>query len=76
MLKVRAWHARHAPRDAEDLVRLLSLVTDVEAVRGELKPGERQGLAQVAPLTDAANRAWRTVLNRDDAQAAFARLAD
>jgi predicted nucleotidyltransferase len=75
-LKVRAWHARHAPRDAEDLVRLLSLVPDVEAVRGELKPGERRGLAQVAPLTDAANRAWRAVLDPDDAQAAFARLAE
>jgi predicted nucleotidyltransferase len=75
-LKVRAWHARHAPRDAEDLVRLLSLVTDVEAVRGELKPGERRGLAQVAPLTNAGDRAWRAVLDPDDAQAAFARLAE
>lgn len=76
VLKVRAWHSRHAPRDAEDLVRLLSLVTDVEAVGGELKPGERRGLARVAPLTDATNRAWRAVVDRDDAQAAYARLSD
>lgn len=75
-LKVRAWHARHAPRDAEDLVRLLSLVTDVAVVRGDLKLGERRGLAQIVPLADTANRAWRVVIDSDDAQAAFARLSD
>jgi len=75
-LKVGAWHARHAPRDAEDLVRLLALVADVEAMRGDLKPIERRALAQIAPLADVANRAWRAVIDADDAQAAFARLSD
>lgn len=76
VLKVRAWHARHAARDAEDLVRMLALVADVTAVRRELKPADRRGLAQVVPLADAANRAWRAVIDADDAQAAFARLSD
>jgi hypothetical protein len=75
-LKVRAWHARHAPRDAEDLVRLLSLIADVEAMHGDLKPSERRALAQIVPLSDVANRAWRAVIDPDDAQAAFTRLSD
>lgn len=75
-LKVRAWHARQTPRDAEDLVRLLALVTDVAAVRGELKTAERLGLGRVAPLADEAHQAWRAVPDPDDAQAAFARLSD
>lgn len=76
VLKMRAWHARHALRDAEDLVRLLALVADVEAVRSEMKPAERRGLGRTTPLADATHRAWRAVLDPDDAQAAFARLAD
>lgn len=75
-LKVRAWQARQTPRDAEDLVRLLALVDDVEAVRGELKPAERRGLGRVTPLADLGHRAWRAVPDPDDAQAAFARLSD
>lgn len=75
-LKVRAWQARQAVRDVEDLVRLLALVTDVEAVRCELKAPERQALGRVGPLADENHRAWRAVPDPDDAQAAFARLAD
>ena len=52
ILKLRAWESRRAERDAEDLVRLLSLVGDVEAARAELKPAERQLLGQVRPLAD------------------------
>jgi predicted nucleotidyltransferase len=75
-LKVRAWHARHAERDAQDLVRLLSLVIDVDTVRRDLKRAERRGLGRIAPLGDAASPAWGAVLDPDDAQAAFARLSD
>lgn len=48
MLKLRAWQARRATRDAEDLVRLLSLVTDVDAVRAEMKPTDRRPRASGA----------------------------
>lgn len=76
VLKVRAWQARKAARDAEDLVRLLALVGDVEALRRELKPDERASLGRVAPLAEEAHRGWRSVANPDDARAAFARLSD
>lgn len=75
VLKVRAWQARQAARDAEDLVRLLSIVVDVGAVRDELKPAERRALGKVGPLTDPGHRAWRVVRDTEEAQAAFARLA-
>lgn len=75
-LKVRAWQSRQAPRDAEDLVRLLALVSDVDAVRGELKPEVRRGLGRVGPLADQTHGAWGAVPDREDAQAAFARLSD
>jgi predicted nucleotidyltransferase len=75
VLKMHAWHARHARRDVEDLVRLLALVTDVESVRAELKPAERRGLAQVAPLADASHLAWRAVPDPADAQSALVRLS-
>jgi predicted nucleotidyltransferase len=75
VLKIRAWQARHAPRDAEDLVRLLSLVVDVDAVRSELKPTERRALGRVEPLADETHRVWRAVADADDAQAAFTRLS-
>lgn len=76
LLKVRAWQARRAARDAEDLVRLLSLVTDVESVRSELKPAERRSLGRIAPLADTTHRAWRAVADPDEAQAAWARLSN
>ncbi len=74
-LKTRAWQARQAARDAEDMVRLLALVRDVEAVRAELRPVERRALGRVRPLADPANRAWRVSSDPEEAQAAFARLA-
>ncbi len=75
VLKVRAWEARQAARDAEDLVRLLGLVRDVEAARAELKPAERRSLGRVGPLADDGARAWRAAADPDEAHAAFARLA-
>jgi len=74
VLKIRAWESRQAPRDAEDLVRLLAVVADVEAVRAELKPGERRSLSRVGPLADVRNRAWRAATDPDDARVAFLRL--
>ena len=76
VLKLRAWEARQADRDAEDLARLLVLVEDVEAARSELKPAERRLLGLVRPLADARNRAWRVVADQDEARAAFLRIAD
>lgn len=76
VLKVSVWQARKAARDAEDLVRLLALVEDVEAVRGDLKPEERRRLGRIAPLADRAHRGWRVVADSNDARAAFARLSD
>lgn len=76
VLKVHAWHARQSLRDAEDIVRLLALITDVETVAGELKVAERRMLGQVAPLADRVHGAWRAVPDSDDARAAFARLSD
>jgi hypothetical protein len=45
-------------------------------MHGDLKPSERRALAQIVPLSDVANRAWRAVIDPDDAQAAFTRLSD
>jgi predicted nucleotidyltransferase len=75
VLKVHAWQARHAPRDAEDLVRLLDLVQDVDEVRVALKPAERRRLAAIAPLADERSTAWRAARDPDNARAAFARLS-
>jgi predicted nucleotidyltransferase len=75
VLKSRAWRDRQAERDAEDLVRLLAIVVDVEAVRRELKPAERQALRQVRPLVDPSHRAWRVARDPEEALLAFARLA-
>jgi hypothetical protein len=75
VLKSRAWRDRQAERDAEDLVRLLAIVVDVEAVRRELKPAERRALRQVRPLVDPSHRAWRVARDPEEALLAFARLA-
>ena len=75
-LKATAYGARRARRDLEDLVRLLSLVGDVEAVRRELKPSERMRLGSISPLKDETYAAWSISVDPDDARAAFARLAD
>ena len=75
VLKIRAWESRQAPRDAEDLVRLLAVVGDVEAVRAELKPAERRSLGRVGRLADLRSRAWRVAVDPDEARAAFLRLA-
>jgi predicted nucleotidyltransferase len=75
VLKVLAWHARQAARDVEDLVRLLAVVIDVEPLSRELKHSERQALSRVRPLSDPAHSAWRVATDREDAQAAFDRLA-
>ena len=74
--KVRACQARRTLRDVEDLVRLLSLVEDVEAVRDELRPQERRGLGSIAALRDEGHPAWSVGADPDDARAALARLAD
>ena len=69
---------RHRPaerRRGGPLVRLLALVEDVEALRGELKPAERRRLGSISGLQDAAHRAWSLAVDPDDARAAFARLA-
>jgi predicted nucleotidyltransferase len=76
VLKIHAWQARQSPRDAEDIVRLLALIIDVDSVRGEMKAAERRTLGQVAPLADRVHSAWRAVSDPDDARAAFARLSD
>ena len=75
VLKVRAWQARQAARDAEDLVHLLEIVHDVAAVRSELKLAERRALGHVRPLTDPTRRVWRVARDPQEAQAAFDRLA-
>lgn len=75
-LKVMAFSVRRADRDLEDLVRLMALVEDVEALRRELKPTERRRLGSIAALRDPVHRAWRVVADPDDARAAYARLAD
>ncbi len=75
-LKTAAYNGRLAGRDLEDLVRLLTLVEDVEAVRRELKPAERTRLGSISALRDESHRAWSSVVDADDARAAFARLAD
>ena len=75
VLKGHAWQARQAPRDADDLVRLLELVGDVDEVRGALKPAERRRLASVLPLTDEQSRAWGAARDPGIARAAFARLS-
>jgi predicted nucleotidyltransferase len=75
VLKGHAWQARQAPRDADDLVRLLELVGDVDEVRGALKPAERRRLASVLPLTDERSSAWGAARDPGIARAAFARLS-
>jgi predicted nucleotidyltransferase len=75
VLKVHAWEARQAARDAEDLVRLLEIVVDVEVARDELKLAERRALGHVQPLTDPTHRAWRAAHDFEEARAAFYQLA-
>jgi predicted nucleotidyltransferase len=74
VVKVHAWHDRQAARHAEDLVRLLAIVHDVLAVRGELKHSERRALGHVRPLADPSHRAWRAASDPEEARAAFDRL--
>lgn len=73
-VKLQAWAARRARRDLEDLVRLLTLVNDVDEVRSELKPSERRGLGRLTELDDPRNPSWRATQSPADAQAALARL--
>lgn len=75
-LKSVAYGARRAERDLEDLVRLLTLVGDVDSLRRELTPIERRHLGSIAALRDGAHPAWRLAADPDDARAALARLAD
>ncbi len=75
VLKVRAWQARQADRDVEDMVRLLDLVADVETVRRELKPAERRALAGIRPLANPEHRAWRVAREPGEARAALDRLS-
>ncbi len=75
VLKIHAWEARRAPRDAEDLIRLLDLVQDADTTRAALKPVERRRLADVAPLADERSSAWRSARDPDNARAALARLS-
>jgi predicted nucleotidyltransferase len=75
-MKVRAYHARRTDRDLEDIVRLLGLVDDVEAVRGNLKPRERSRLGSISAIRDEDHPAWSVLLDPDDARAALGRLAD
>ena len=75
-IKLRAWEARHEQRDVEDLVRLLSLITDIDDVRRNLKAAERAALGRIAPLRDPKDRAWRVTDDPDDARTAFLRLVN
>lgn len=74
VLKVRAWEARQALRDAEDVARLLALIPDIEGLRASLKPTERAALRRVGPLAADLSRTWRVAADPEDAQAAFRRL--
>jgi predicted nucleotidyltransferase len=75
-MKIHAYQARRTDRDLEDIVRLLGLVDDVEAVRGDLKPHERNRLGSISALRDEDHPAWSVLVDPDDARAAFGRLAD
>jgi hypothetical protein len=75
-MKLRAWAARRAGRDLEDLVRLLAVVDDVESVRSELKPAERRALGAIDGLRDARSTAWNATNAPSTARSAFARLGD
>ncbi len=74
VLKVRAWEARQAPRDAEDLARLLALSKDIEALRASFKSNERAALSRVGPLAADRSRTWSVAADPEDARAAFRRL--
>ncbi|MEO7229867.1 MAG: hypothetical protein ABIZ30_04655 [Candidatus Limnocylindrales bacterium] len=76
VLKTASYESRRERRDLEDLVRLLALVEDVEAVRRALEPAERRRLGAVMALRDQDHRAWLIAADREDARAAFDRLAD
>lgn len=75
-MKSQAYGARHAVRDLEDVVRMLALVDDVEAVRAQLKPAERRALGRMTGLRDPGGAGWRVLPFPRDAQAAWARLHD
>lgn len=75
VIKVRAWQARGAPRDVQDLARLLALVADVEATISGLERDERRALGRVTPLRDEHHVAWDSAVDPDDARSAFWRLS-
>jgi predicted nucleotidyltransferase len=76
VLKTGAWHDRRAARDAEDLVRLLALVDDVESMRADFEPKERRRLGAVTPLADPAHSAWLAGQDPEEANLAWERLKD
>ena len=75
-MKIQAYGARQAVRDLEDVIRMLALVDDVEAVRAQLKPAERRRLGRMKGLWDPGAANWRVLPFPQDAQAAWARLHD
>ena len=60
----------------QDVIRMLALVDDVEAVRAQLKPAERRALGRMKGLWDPGAANWRVLPFPQDAQAAWARLHD
>lgn len=75
VLKLSAAEARQEPRDLQDIVRLLSVVADVEVVRTALRPAERRRLSALARVMGPMHPAWRIAGEPQDAQIALARIA-
>ncbi len=59
-----------------DLARLLALVDDIEAMRRQIRPGERQHLRARSELRDRRHAAWIGIANAEDAIIALERLSE
>lgn len=76
VLKTKAWQARRADRDIQDIVRLLDLANDPKQLRAELKSSERRSLKAISELADEHHGAWRVATYPADARASLHRITN
>lgn len=76
IIKARVAASSREPKHRRDLVRLLSLVDDIEGMRAEMSSKERGYLRDRSELRDARHPAWNGIVNAEDAIIALERLSE
>jgi hypothetical protein len=75
VLKLSAAETRQEARDLQDIVRMLAIIDDVEAVRSSLRPAERRRFAALWHTMGPTDPAWRVARDPEDARIALARIS-